>query len=158
MLFTCNSDTNTVGACICWKNENERLSIVSGEVKEYERQEIVVPPGTTFVTVTSRVGTKPLIETIDEINMQDLNDNVNYLKEKQEALKLPQDTLNVKIADDTVEILSKYAMNKDLKRTLKRMSANNTVQLGNFYLIKNTDEAVGNDFGDDSDVLYSQYT
>ncbi|MGM9897998.1 MAG: hypothetical protein ACI32W_08605 [Enterococcus faecalis] len=158
LLFTCNSDTNTVGACICWKNENERLSIISGEIKEYARQEIVVPSGTTFVTVTSRVGTKPLIETIDEINMQDLNDNVNYLKEKQEALKLPQDTLNVKIADDTVEILSKYAMNKDLKRTLKRMSANNTVQLGNFYLIKNTDEVVGNDFGDDSDVLYSQYT
>ncbi|EOS7870850.1 hypothetical protein D7L76_RS07160 [Enterococcus hirae] len=158
LLFTCNSNTKTVGACICWKNENERISIISGEVREYVQQEIVVPEGTSFITVTSIENMNPLIEIKETVDVQELSDNVKYLKEKQEALKLPQDTLNVRVMDDTLEILSKYATNKDLKRTLKRMSANNTVQLGNFYLIKNTDETVGNDFGDDSDVLYSQYT
>ncbi|ENZ7246188.1 hypothetical protein EJW94_RS11880 [Enterococcus hirae] len=158
LLFTCNSNTKTVGACICWKNENERISIISGEVREYVQQEIVVPEGTSFITVTSIKNMNPLIEIKETVDVQELSDNVKYLKEKQEALKLPQDTLNVRVMDDTLEILSKYATNKDLKRTLKRMSANNTVQLGNFYLIKNTDETVGNDFGDDSDVLYSQYT
>lgn len=158
LLFSSNSDTKTVGSCICWRNENERISIISGEIKEYIQQEIVVPSGTTFITVTSRIGMDPLIEKKEDINIRELNDNVSYLKEKQEEMKLPQDTLNVKISRDNIEILSKYSTNKDLKRTLKKISANQTVQLGNFYLIKNSDETVGNDFGNDTDVLYSQYT
>lgn len=113
LLFTCNSNTKTVGACICWKNENERISIISGEVREYVQQEIVVPEGTSFITVTSIENMNPLIEIKETVDVQELSDNVKYLKEKQEALKLPQDTLNVRVMDDTLEILSKYATNKD---------------------------------------------
>ncbi|EME8160681.1 hypothetical protein MT881_002564 [Enterococcus faecium] len=158
IVFSANADTIYVGACICWRNENERISIVSGLVKEYVQQEIVVPEGTSFITVTSRKNTDPLIEMKETIDVQELNDNVRYLKEKEEEMQLPQDTLHVRISEDCVEILTKYSSDKDLKRTLKKISANQIVQLGNFYLVKNQEETVGNDFGDDADVLYEQYT
>jgi len=158
LFFSCNADTIYVAAIAFWRAEGDRISLVSGVVKEYEREEIAVPSGTTFVTVTSRIGTDPIIEKKVDVNVQDLNNDLENVKNVQEGFKMPKDSLYVKTSSNGIEVLSKYTDTKDLKRTLSKLCANQTVQLGNFYLIDNLADTVGTDFGDDSDVLYSQYT
>lgn len=158
LFFSADADTIFVGACICWKNEQERITTTSGEIKNYRQQEIVVPEGTAFVTVTSRKETHPLVERKEEVDVQSLAEDIDCVKEQQKMQKMSQDALHVRLTEGHVEILTKYSSGKDLKRTLQKISANQTVQLGNFYLVKNQEESVGTDFGDDIDVLYEQYT
>lgn len=66
--------------------------------------------------------------------------------------------LNVRRTEQGIEVLAKYSVDHDIKFTIRKMSVNQTYQLGDMFLVDNKDITVSANFSDETTKLYEQYT
>lgn len=71
------------------------------------------------------------------------------------ALNCP---LYVQATKQGVDILTKYSESQDIKFTIRKMSVNQTYQLGDISSIENSEMTVSDDFSNETTKLYEQYT